>query len=353
MVTKGSVMTGAGAMNADDLGITLTHEHLVADTSCWRLPPRTERQRRIADQPISMEILSDVRRDATIFIDNMILDDAPLVISELSEFTALGGRTVVELTVGGLKPNHRKAREIARAAGVNIVFGCGYYIERSHPANVKHETVDSLAQGFIDTIQRGFEGTDIRPGVIGEIGTSQTVAKDEWKVLRAACLAQQQTGLPLFIHVYPAYDGRTAPEVARFVVREGVRPDKVNICHMDSYLDLEYQKEVLGQGVWVSFDCFGWEVHFDSTNTYRASDSERERVLLELIRQGYEKQLLISQDVAHKTQMLAYGGYGYAHILRHIVPTLMRNGVSKDVIDELLVRNPARLLASQAPGSAA
>jgi predicted metal-dependent phosphotriesterase family hydrolase len=31
----------------------------------------------------------------------------------------------------------------------------------------------------------------------------------------------------------------------------------------------------------------------------------------------------------------------------------MRNGVSKDVIDELLVRNPARLLASQAPGSAA
>jgi phosphotriesterase-related protein len=346
MLTKGFVMTGEGPMNADDLGITLTHEHLVADTSCWRLPPRTERQRRIADQPITVEILGDVRRDATIFSDNMILDDAPLVTSELTEFAKLGGRTVVELTVGGLRPNPRKAREIARAAGVNIIFGCGYYIERSHPKNVRDETVDSLAKGFIDTIEQGLEGTDIRPGVIGEIGTSQTVARDEWKVLRAACLAQQQTGLALFIHVYPAYDGRTAPDVARFAVHEGVRPDKVNICHMDSYLDLEYQKEVLDQGVWVSFDCFGWEVHFDSTNTYRVSDSERHRVLLELIKQGYEKQLLISQDVAHKTQLLAFGGYGYAHILRHIVPSLIRNGVSKDVVDELLVHNPARLLAS-------
>jgi phosphotriesterase-related protein len=346
MLPKGVVMTGAGPMNADELGITLTHEHLVADTSCWRLPPRTERQRRIADQPISMEILSDVRRDATIFIDNMVLDDAPLVISELTEFADLGGRTVVELTVGGLQPNQRKAREIAKAAGLNIVFGCGYYIERSHPQSVKDGTVDSLAKGLIDTIEQGFEGTDIRPGVIGEIGTSQPVGQDEWKVLRAACLAQQQTGRALFIHVHPAYDGRTAPEVARFAVQQGVRPDKVNICHMDSYLDLDYQKRVLDQGVWASFDCFGWEVHFDSTNTYRVSDCERERVLLELLRQGYEKQLLISQDVAHKTQMLAFGGYGYAHVLRHIVPTLMRNGISKDVVDELLVRNPARLLAS-------
>jgi phosphotriesterase-related protein len=39
-----------------------------------------------------------------------------------------------------------------------------------------------------------------------------------------------------------------------------------------------------------------------------------------------------------------YGGYGYDHILRDIVPALRRGGVSDGDIQTILVDNPRRVL---------
>jgi phosphotriesterase-related protein len=45
-----------------------------------------------------------------------------------------------------------------------------------------------------------------------------------------------------------------------------------------------------------------------------------------------------------KSQLRAYGGMGYAHLLRRIVPELRRRGVGEDHVRRMLVDNPARLL---------
>jgi phosphotriesterase-related protein len=57
--------------------------------------------------------------------------------------------------------------------------------------------------------------------------------------------------------------------------------------------------------------------------------------------------LLISQDVCNKIHLLHYGGYGYAHLLRTIVPRLKARGVDDATIDRLLVKNPARMLSGE------
>jgi hypothetical protein len=39
-----------------------------------------------------------------------------------------------------------------------------------------------------------------------------------------------------------------------------------------------------------------------------------------------------------------YGGYGYGHVLRTIVPWLRREGVSEEALLKMLVANPRRIL---------
>ena len=39
-----------------------------------------------------------------------------------------------------------------------------------------------------------------------------------------------------------------------------------------------------------------------------------------------------------------YGGPGYAHILESIVPRMRRRGFSEDLVEKILIRNPARAL---------
>lgn len=42
-----------------------------------------------------------------------------------------------------------------------------------------------------------------------------------------------------------------------------------------------------------------------------------------------------------------YGGFGYGHILRSIIPMLERRGVTRSTIDTLLIANPARVLGNE------
>jgi phosphotriesterase-related protein len=45
-----------------------------------------------------------------------------------------------------------------------------------------------------------------------------------------------------------------------------------------------------------------------------------------------------------KTQLRAFGGCGYEHLLRNVVPALQEGGVSDAAVEAMLVSNPARLL---------
>jgi phosphotriesterase-related protein len=339
--TDGIAMTVDGPVPAEALGITLVHEHLLIDLRCWQNEPRTDLQRLLADEPLRMEMLGEVRRDPLVFGDNLVIDDIHLAVEEVGHFEALGGRTIVDVTCIGLGPQPKQLKEIARRSGVKVIAGCGYYVRQSHPSVVEAKGVDALAAEFLHEIETGLGGTDVRPGVIGEIGTSEPVDPQEWRVLEAACCAQLATGLPLSVHVHPM-QGRTAPEVVGFILEKGVTPSRVIVSHMDGTMDLEYQIEVAETGVYVAYDCFGLEVYFDCYGRYRCHDSERERLLLALLERGYERQLLLSQDVCMKAQLRHFGGYGYDHVLRHIVPSLERQGVTAQTLRTMLLDNPRR-----------
>ena len=76
----------------------------------------------------------------------------------------------------------------------------------------------------------------------------------------------------------------------------------------------------------------------------RPCDRERIEQIIELIEAGYLKQILISQDMCMKNKMVRYGGYGYAHILRNMLPYMRNMGMTREQIQVIIVENPKKML---------
>ena len=74
------------------------------------------------------------------------------------------------------------------------------------------------------------------------------------------------------------------------------------------------------------------------------TDIQRVDQIIELVSEGYLNQILLSHDICFKHCLTTYGGYGYAHILRDIVPMMQGKGMSEEQIHTLLVENPKRIL---------
>ena len=60
--------------------------------------------------------------------------------------------------------------------------------------------------------------------------------------------------------------------------------------------------------------------------------------------QDYLKQILISTDICIKIELLKYGGYGYAHILKNILPIMEKRGFTQEEINFITSKNVKELL---------
>ena len=103
------------------------------------------------------------------------------------------------------------------------------------------------------------------------------------------------------------------------------------IGHIDQVQDLEYSMAAARRGVFVEYDAWGREYYREEWgwNFVMGQDAWRVRYVKELVEAGFGDQLLFAQDVCFKTDLRAYGGWGYAHILNHIVPMLLDIGVPR------------------------
>jgi phosphotriesterase-related protein len=132
--------------------------------------------------------------------------------------------------------------------------------------------------------------------------------------------------------------------VLELLVAEGMSADRVIFSHMDEHLDRDYHLAVAESGAVLEYDTFGSEFYFGGLFK-DPTDEERMEYVRMLVGLGYEDQLVLSSDVWVKSAMRAYGGMGYDHVLKRIVPELMGSyGIEAGTIDAMLVRTPRRLL---------
>ena len=338
----GRAQTVLGLVAPESLGLTLPHEHLFVDLRFLYREPSAGHARGHEREPVALGNLYEINYDWFSNLDNLSLTDEATAIEEAGLFRRDGGRTLVDPTTAGIGRNPLALQRVARATGLHVIMGSGYYTEPAHPPGLAAATEDALVREIVRDVVDGAGDTGVRAGLIGEVGCSWPWTLNERKSVRAAALAAKQTGAPLMIH-----PGRhqTAPEAHLEEIRgAGLDLRRVIMCHIDRTVsDRARLKAIADTGCYLEYDLFGLEVsHYPMSDFEIPSDAERMRQILWLMEQGHGRQILLAHDICFKVRLVRYGGHGWAHILRRIVPRLRRKGVGEKEIWALIAENPTR-----------
>ena len=122
------VNTVLGPIAPEQLGVTLMHEHLLLDATPWFREPEAASLRTVAYQPVSIEVLGLLRHDPFMCRDNCELLDEVTATEEVRRFR-LAVATPSSIRCRGIGRDPRALQRIARATGLQIVMGTGYYLD--------------------------------------------------------------------------------------------------------------------------------------------------------------------------------------------------------------------------------
>ncbi|MDQ0323426.1 phosphotriesterase-related protein [Pararhizobium capsulatum DSM 1112] len=301
------IQTVRGPIAPETIDFTLVHEHLHLDM--WH----TSGDGRIGQ-----------------------IDDDEIFAAELNAFKAVGGSCLVDQTPRGCGRQPERLQELSKVTGIEIVCSTGYYHESYYPPEdaLHRRSVDQVTKLFLDEIQHGIAGTGIKPGLIGEIGTSQGwVSPLEERVHRAAARAQRASGLPLATHTLYHTAGHQQLDI---FIEEGVSPDRISIGHCDTFPSRAYCESIASRGAYVSLDNIG--------NDLPGHEDAVKQLLLELVERGYARQVLLSHDMGQMPELGCRGGRGLAYLAKRFLPSLREAGLDEATWHLMTVENPRRWL---------
>ncbi|WP_347548628.1 phosphotriesterase [Pseudalkalibacillus hwajinpoensis] len=296
------IQTVRGEITPTDLGVCSAHEHLCIDLSRIKKDPDT------------------------------ILDDVGGMEEELRRFKASGGQAMVEVTNDGMGRDAELLCKLSETTGVHLIASTGFYKDPFLPEKSFSWNREDFAQHMMNEINNGIEGTEVYPGIIGEIGSSHNEIKPiEEELLTGAGIAAIETGLPVTTHTTL---GTMGVEQVELYSKLGLTMDQLIIGHQDLNTDNGRVLAVVEAGAFVGFDTIG-------KNNYRP-DEDRIRSILFLFEKGYGSKILLSADLTRKSHWHKHGGIGYDYVLNQFVPRLKESGLSDQDIHMLLIGNPAR-----------
>jgi len=286
-------------------GYTLMHEHTTID-------------------------LSKIKNDPDAHLDTF--EDT---VEEFKKLHDLGVRNILDVTAIGMGRDIAYTEKVAKLTGINIIHSTGFYKEPFLPNFVYEKSTLQLADLMLKEIYEGIEGTTIKAGCIGEIGTSfNEMTEMEKRVFDAAILASKKGDLMISTHTTL---GTYALEQVQYLINNGVKPERIVIGHMDLSKDLNIIKAVLKTGVYIAFDTIGKDTYFP--------DESRADFLLELEVLGHLNQVVLSVDITRKSHLEKNGGIGYAHLFTKFLPQLREKGLKESSINQMLIENPQKLLS--------
>lgn len=336
--------TVLGDINPSEMGATLPHEHVQGICDMYWYPD---------DDPLAdpdpaagprIDNLWHWKENICANKGNMHMTDEQVVADEMSILPDLGVRTVVNLTPIGMHRNVEGLQRISKAAKVNIVAGSTYYVAEAHPSDLKDMTEEQISQRIVDDITIGMDGTNIRAGIVGEVGLSWPIDPIEDRVLAASVDAHLRTGAALSIHnPYFAHGtGGLEPlrKISQRISELGADMSRVIMGHTDGFArDPEFVDLAREYGYVVELDLFGYAGYEAEVDFTYPTDADRVEVILALAEAGMADRVVLSHDIAFKTTLKKWGGHGFGYIHRMIVPWLQRRGLDDKALTQILETN--------------
>jgi len=305
-----------GPIDADQLGVTLSHEHVYVF---------------MGEDNHHYPWMFDL--DAT----------RETAIRELREAKAGGIDTIIDLTTPDLGRDVEFVRDVAQASGMNIVVATGIW--RDVPRSFWSRDIDKIADIFAHEIEVGIANTGIRAGVIKVANDAEGVTPEAERVLRGAARALKRTGCPISTHHWaPLRVGTRQVEIFQ---EEGAPMDRICIGHSADTTDVDYLESLLQCGVYLSMDRYpGSEGRPD----WRA----RNATVKALVDRGWGHRLMLWHDYA-PTPVSAASTHvqaaveptRYLFVTTIALPALIADGVTQQAVDVMMREVPRRFLSGQ------
>jgi len=326
---SGKVLTVLGPIEPAKIGRTLMHEHIFID---FKAPPA------MFPSPNDITVIEPAPADPK---KRRGLTDFDESLEAVMDFKNIGGSTIVDVSQFGLTRDPLALKLISRASGLNVVMGSGFYMRQLHPPDMDTLTVKQLTDIIVRDITVGAQDTNIRSGIIGEVGVvGKPLTANEIKSVRASARAARLTGAPMSIHNFEPLDEMM--KVLDIIEAEGVDLHHVVMSHTGGR-DANTMEALFKRGVYVEWDFMG------QAPLPKKADEQRIESIYAMIEAGHAKQIVLSHDICLQMQLKVNGGGGYTYIHDRILPGLRAKGVSDDILNTIMVENPRNALTFVAP----
>jgi phosphotriesterase-related protein len=317
------VQTVQGPIDADEMGLTLIHEHFFSSDEAvsvqWPHVRDSEREHQLA-----VEVAEAVKSH--------------------------GVKTVVEPTGMLLGRDIAASKRLAEDTGLQIVACTGIYTYDHLPQFLANRSEDFIADLFVHDLEEGIQGTEVKAAFIKCAADEPGVNERIEKVHRAAARASLRTGAPIMAHSRPA--SNTGPRQVEIFLEEGVAPEKIQIAHTGDSDDLDYIERLLEAGVWIGMDRYGIDVFLPT--------DRRNATVLALLERGYAERMFLSQDFdipiaagldwyppEMVEQMQAAGAatnWSMTFLFEGVIAALKEGGMTDEQFETMMVDNPKRWL---------
>ncbi|KAF4523165.1 hypothetical protein B566_EDAN002423 [Ephemera danica] len=346
-----------GPLDVLKLGRTLTHEHLSAtpgETNIFYTPApehiRNLPRDILKEKELTLQNFGLVRQYPYSNKENIIYDDEAsrqAVLWEMDTFRAAGGCSIVENTSHGIGRNLPLMLEASKQSGVNIIAGTGFYVHQVQSTALLNSSTEDLADIIRKDLTLGCtENTEVKCGVIAEVGSGWPLDAFERRAIQATAVVQNEVGCGVSFH--PGRDPEAPSEIARVYLEAGGAAQKAVMSHLDRTISDRERLLDFGRtsGFYCQYDLFGMETSLYQLQTTMDMPSDAQRIdrIKWLLEDGHKDRVLMSHDIGTKHRLIQYGGHGFSHILLNVVPQMRNKGISQDIIDHILVHNPREWL---------
>ncbi|MGZ9756655.1 phospho-furanose lactonase [Mycoplasma sp. 394] len=288
----------------------------------------------------------------------MLSVDAAL--KEMDEYIAKGGKSMVTMDPPNVGRDVHKMLEIANALKnkAHIIMATGF-----HKAAFYDKGASWLALAPIDDIvemvkaeievgmdEYNYSGpvvkrSNAKAGII-KAGTGYAaIDRLELKSLEVAARSSIETGAPILVHTQL---GTMAYEAAQHLIDFGANPRKIQLSHLNKNPDRLYYEKIISElGVTLCFD------GPDRVKYY--TDLTLAENIKYLVDKGYQKHITLALDAGRVLYQRHYGAergketFGLGYLFDRFIPLLKQVGVSEEAIQDMLVNNPAEILAFDEP----
>jgi len=218
-LNDGMIMTVKGPIKATEMGVSLTHEHVLVDF-------------------IGADSVNESRWDKSKVSEK--------AMPYLMAIKKLGCQTFVECTPEYIGRDPILLKSLSESTGLNIITNTGYYgaaNDKYVPKHAYEESAEELASRWVDEWNNGIGSTGIKPGFI-KIGVdSKTLSDIDRKLVIAAAKTHLKTGLVIASHTGPAIPAFEELEILKKL--ETTATVHFSKCLETGHLETTSKKKVL------------------------------------------------------------------------------------------------------------